>query len=133
MGQIQSMSPHPKGAITRVLQATFVNPTLQQGRQAFTLPLPPKWVTALRRAADLCQQWALLSQQDTGSCITPSQRLLSCLHPLIPLEEPPHLDTPIPPWHSQEEDDAGVGHGIGQPQDAAAHDGIAQIEDGHPE
>lgn len=28
--------------------------------------------------------------------------------------------------------DAGVGHGPGQTQDAAAHDGIAQVEDGHP-
>lgn len=29
---------------------------------------------------------------------------------------------------SQEEEDPCVGHGIGQPQDAAAHDGIAEVE-----
>lgn len=32
---------------------------------------------------------------------------------------------------SQEEDDAGVGHGVGQTQDAAAHDGVTEVEDGH--
>lgn len=44
--------------------------------------------------ADFCQQWALFSQQDTGPCITPSQRLLSCLYPPIPLEEPPRPGHP---------------------------------------
>lgn len=28
----------------------------------------------------------------------------------------------------QEEEDPRVGHGIGQPQDAAAHDGVAEVE-----
>lgn len=32
----------------------------------------------------------------------------------------------------QEEDNAGVGHGICKPQDATAHDGIAQVESRHP-
>ncbi len=32
---------------------------------------------------------------------------------------------------SQEEDDAGVGHGVRQTQNAAAHDGVAQVEDRH--
>lgn len=27
--------------------------------------------------------------------------------------------------------DASVGHGKGQTQDATAHDGVAQVEDGH--
>lgn len=60
--------------------------------------------------------------------------------PLAPTDP---LDEPLPPpscpsqapldaWHSQEEDDTSVGHGVGQPQDATAHDGIAQVEDGHP-
>lgn len=31
--------------------------------------------------------------------------------------------------HSQEEDDAGVGHGVGQTEDAAAHDGVTEVED----
>lgn len=35
-------------------------------------------------------------------------------------------------WYSQEKDDAGVGHGVWQTKDAAAHDSIAQIEDRHP-
>lgn len=47
-----------------------------------------------------CQGWALLRQQDTGPCVTPSQRPLSHLHlwhPPIPLEKPhtprlPHLN-----------------------------------------
>lgn len=34
---------------------------------------------------------------------------------------------------SQEEDHPSVGHGVGQSQDAAAHDGVAQVEDRHPE
>uniref|UniRef100_A0A0E9WR88 Uncharacterized protein n=1 Tax=Anguilla anguilla TaxID=7936 RepID=A0A0E9WR88_ANGAN len=38
--------------------------------------------------------------------------------------------------HTQEKNhkqkDSGVGHGIGQAQDPAAHDGITKIEDGHP-
>ena len=34
--------------------------------------------------------------------------------------------------YSQEKDDAGVGHGVWQTQNAAAHDGIAQVEDRHP-
>lgn len=33
--------------------------------------------------------------------------------------------------YSHEEDDSGVGHGEGQAQDPAAHDGVAQVEDGH--
>lgn len=33
----------------------------------------------------------------------------------------------------REEHDASVSHGEGQAQDAAAHDGVAQVEDGHPE
>lgn len=44
---------------------------------------------------------------------------------------PPALQHPWPqrpPMDSQEEDDSCVGHGIGQPQDAAAHDGIAEVE-----
>lgn len=45
--------------------------------------------------------------------------------------------TPLPPppgpgpQDSQEEEDPCVSHGIGQSQDAAAHDGIAEIEHGH--
>lgn len=34
--------------------------------------------------------------------------------------------------YSREKHDAGVGHGEGQTEDAAAHDGVAQVEDGHP-
>lgn len=30
--------------------------------------------------------------------------------------------------NSQEKDNARVGHGIGEPQDATAHDGIAEVE-----
>ena len=30
--------------------------------------------------------------------------------------------------HSHEEGDAGVGHGVGEAQDAAAHDGVAQVK-----
>lgn len=33
----------------------------------------------------------------------------------------------------QEEDDAGVRHGVRQTQNATAHDGVAQVEDRHPE
>lgn len=33
--------------------------------------------------------------------------------------------------YSQEKDDARVGHGKSQPQDSAAHDGVAEVEDGH--
>jgi len=51
------------------------------------------------------------------------------------VQSSPGPPNPSPPGtrRSQEEDDAGVGHGVGQPQDAAAHDGVAQVEDGHPE
>ena len=35
--------------------------------------------------------------------------------------------------HSQEEHHSSVGHGIGQAQDAAPHDGVAQVEHRHPE
>lgn len=35
--------------------------------------------------------------------------------------------------HLPEEHDAGVSHGEGQAQDTAAHDGVAQVEDWHPE
>lgn len=35
--------------------------------------------------------------------------------------------------NSHKEGDAGVGHGVGQAQDAAAHDGVAQVEHGHAE
>lgn len=38
----------------------------------------------------------------------------------------------FPPPYSRKENDAGVGHGVGQAQDAAAHDGVAQVEDRHP-
>lgn len=31
----------------------------------------------------------------------------------------------------QEEDHPRVGHGVRQSQDAAPHDGVAQVEDGH--
>lgn len=31
----------------------------------------------------------------------------------------------------QKEDDASVGHGVCQTQNPTAHDGIAEIEDGH--
>lgn len=34
--------------------------------------------------------------------------------------------------HLQEEDDASVGHGVGQPQDPAAHNGIAEVKHRHP-
>lgn len=40
-----------------------------------------------------------------------------------PLPRPPQAAQ-----DSQEEEDPGVGHGIGQPQDATAHDGVAEIE-----
>lgn len=33
----------------------------------------------------------------------------------------------------QKEDDASVGHGVRQTQNPAAHNGIAEIEDGHAE
>lgn len=33
--------------------------------------------------------------------------------------------------YSQEEDYAGVGHGIRQSQDSTAHNSIPQVEDGH--
>lgn len=33
----------------------------------------------------------------------------------------------------RKENNAGVGHGVGQAQDAAAHDGVAQVEDRHAE
>lgn len=36
--------------------------------------------------------------------------------------------TPQAAQDSQEEEDPCVGHGIGQSQDAAAHDGVAEIE-----
>lgn len=80
-----------------------------------------------------CQGWALLRQQDAGPCVPPHLSYLHTWHPLR--KSPPHPDPPRAPagaQHSQEEDDAGVGHGIGQPQDAAAHDGVAQVEDRHP-
>lgn len=35
--------------------------------------------------------------------------------------------------HLHKQGDAGVGHGVGQSQDAAAHDGVAKVEDGHAE
>lgn len=35
--------------------------------------------------------------------------------------------------HLHEKQDARVGHGVGQAQDPAAHDGVAQVEGGHPE
>lgn len=33
--------------------------------------------------------------------------------------------------HSHKEDDPRVSHGVGQAQDAAAHDGVAEVKDGH--
>lgn len=44
---------------------------------------------------------------------------------------PPLIKTPTPqkpPIDSQEEDDSSVGHGVGEPQDATPHDGIAKVE-----
>lgn len=38
-----------------------------------------------------------------------------------------------PLGYSQEEDDACVGHGVRQTQNAAAHDGVAEVEDRHPD
>lgn len=35
-------------------------------------------------------------------------------------------------YNLQEQGDARVGHGPGQTQDATAHDGVTQVEDGHP-
>lgn len=35
-------------------------------------------------------------------------------------------------FHLHKQNDARVGHGVGQTQDPAAHDGITQVEDRHP-
>lgn len=35
--------------------------------------------------------------------------------------------------HLRKEHNAGVSHGVGQAQDAAAHDGVAQVKHRHPE
>ena len=35
--------------------------------------------------------------------------------------------------YSQKQNDSGVGHGVGQSQDPAAHNGVAEVEDGHSE
>lgn len=50
------------------------------------------------------------------------------ISPATPLTTPQRL-----PIDSQKEDDSRVGHGISQPQDAAPHDGIAEVEHGHSE
>lgn len=47
----------------------------------------------------------------------------SRLPPTAPLPRPPRAAQ-----DSQEEEDPCVGHGIGQSQNAAAHDGVAEIE-----
>lgn len=39
----------------------------------------------------------------------------------------------LPPHYSRKKNNASVRHCERQAQDAAAHDGIAQVEDGHPE
>lgn len=94
-------------------------------------PPPPKWDTALSRAGRLLPAMGIAQPAGFWSLHHPKSE--TSFLP-IPMEEPPTPEhPPMPPWHSQEEDDAGVGHGICQPQDATAHDGIAQIEDGHPE
>ena len=51
-------------------------------------------------------------------------------------ETQPHLaaSSELYVWtdrHSHKQSDPGVGHGVGQTQDAAAHDGISEVEDGH--
>lgn len=52
--------------------------------------------------------------------------------PLPPILPAPPLTSPQRlPIDSQKEDDSRVGHGISQPQDAAPHDGVAEVEHGH--
>lgn len=96
-------------------------------------PHPPQWGTALSRAGRFMPAMGIAQPAGHWSLHHPKSETSFLPAPTYPLGGAPHTRTPtMSPWHSQEEDDASVGHGIGQPQNAAAHDGIAQIEDGHP-
>lgn len=84
-------------------------------------------------AAGGWSSWTAEPRPSAGSCEGTALSPAAPRAPRHPGDIGPHVTTSPPSWqHSQEEDDASVGHGVGQPQDAAAHDGIAQVEDRHP-